>query len=190
MKKKGLIITVAVVVAIVAVIGAIIGGYNGLVKKQQEVETSWSQISVYLQSRADKIPNLVNIVKGYADYEQETLNAVTKARSAVANASGVNEQIEASNQLDSALDIWVNAVTEAYPELKANEQFTGLRDEVTGAENRIAVARKDYNEAARDFNTAIKTFPRNIFAGMLGFEAYDYFEADASAQNVPQVSFD
>ncbi len=190
MKKKGLIIIIAIVAVIVIAIGSVVGSYNGLVEKQQEVETSWSQISVYLQSRADKIPNLVNTVKGYTDYEQSTLTAVTEARSAVSKASGVNEQIEASNQLDSAVDIWVNAVTEAYPELKANTQFTALIDELTGSENRIATARKDYNEAAKEFNTKIKRFPTNLLAGMFGFEAYDYFEADSSAQSVPNVGFD
>ena len=187
MKKKGLIIIIAVI-AVVAI--AFIGSYNGLVDKQQEVETAWSQISVYLQSRADKIPNLVNTVKGYTDYEQGTLTAVTEARSAVAKANGINEQIEASNRLDSAVDIWVNAVTEAYPELKADTQFTALTDELTGSENRIATARKDYNEAAKKYNSKIKKFPTNLLAGMFGFEAYDYFEADASAQSVPQVNFD
>ena len=190
MKKKGLITIIAIIAVIVIAIGSLVGKYNSLVENQQKVETAWSQISVYLQSRADKIPNLVNTVKGYTDYEQSTLQAVTEARSAVSKANGVNEQIEASNKLDSAVDSWVNAVTEAYPELKANTQFTALIDELTGSENRIATARKDYNDAAKEYNTKIKKFPTNIIAGMFGFEAYDYFEADATAQSVPQVNFD
>lgn len=190
MKKKGLIILIAVAVVLIAIIGSIIGSYNGLVEEREEVETSWSDISVQLQRRADLIPNLVNAVKGYTEYEQSTLTAVTEARNAFQNAGTINEQIDASARLDSALDIWVNAVTEAYPELKANQQFTALTDELSGTENRIAVARKDYNEDAREFNSEIKKFPRSILASIFGFEAYDYFEASAGAENVPQVSFD
>lgn len=190
MKKKGLIITLAVVAVVVIIIGALIGGYNELVEDREEVLEAQSEISVQLQRRADLIPNFVNTVKGYSDYEQETFTAVTKARSAVQNANGAAEQAEASAQLDSAIDIWVNAVTEAYPELKANTQYIALQDELSGTENRIAVARRDYNEDAREFNTEIKKFPRSILAGLFGFDAYEYFEADESAQKVPQVSFD
>ena len=190
MKKKGLIILVAVIAVLVLIIGAIIGNYNDLVEEREEVEASRSAISVQLQRRADLIPNFVNTVKGYRDYEQSTFTAVTEARSAVLNANGAAEQAEASAQLDSAIDIWVNAVTEAYPELKANTQYIALQDELAGTENRVAVARKDYNEDAREFNSGIKKFPTNIFAGIFGFDAYEYFEADASAQKVPQVSFD
>ena len=190
MKKKGLIILVAVIAVLVLIIGAIIGNYNDLVEEREEVEASRSAISVQLQRRADLIPNFVNTVKGYSDYEQSTFTAVTEARSAVLNANGAAEQAEASAQLDSAIDIWVNAVTEAYPELKANTQYIALQDELAGTENRVAVARKDYNEDAREFNSEIKKFPTHIFAGIFGFDAYEYFEADASAQKVPQVSFD
>ncbi len=190
MKKKGLIIILAIIAVLVVIIGSVIGSYNGLVEDREEVEQSWSQISVQLQRRLDLIPNLVNTVKGYTDYEQSTLTAVTEARNALQNAGSVNEQIDAANQLDGALNVWVNAVTEAYPDLKANEQFTALQDELSGTENRIATARKDYNEDAREFNTEIKKFPKSILAGIFGFEAYDYFEAQNGAENVPQVSFD
>lgn len=190
MKKKGLIITLAIVAVVVFIIGAVMGSYNSMVSKQQTVDKAWSDISVQLQARADKIPNLVNTVKGYTDYEQSTLTAVTEARTKFLNADSVNEEVAAGEQLSSALSVWVNAVTEAYPELKANTQFTALMDEISGTENRIAVARRDYNEKALDYNTSIKKFPRNIFAGIFGFEAYDYFEASESAQNVPEVSFD
>ena len=190
MKKKGLIILISVIAVIVLIFLAVMGSYNGMVSKQQSVEKAWSDISVQLQRRADLIPNLVSTVKGYTDYEQETLTAVTEARTKFLNADSVNEGVAAGEKMSSALSVWVNAVTEAYPELKANTQFTALTDELSGTENRISVARRDYNEKAADYNTAIKKFPRNIFAGIFGFEAYDYFEASESAQNVPEVSFD
>lgn len=188
--KKGLIIALAIVAVIVIIIGACVGAYNSLVEDREEVEATYSQISVQLQRRNDLIPNLVNTVKGYTEYEQSTLTAVTEARNALSNATTVKEQSAASAQLESALDIWVNAVTEAYPELKADTQFTALTDELAGTENRISTARRDYNEEAKEYNTEIKLFPRSILAGIFGFDAYDYFEADESANNVPQVSFD
>ena len=188
--KKRTIVIIAVVAAILLAIFGVIGSYNGLVEDQQEVEASWSAISVQLQRRFDLIPNLVNTVKGYTEYEQSTLTAVTEARNALQNANSVNEQVEASNRLNGALNVWVNAVTEAYPDLKANTQFTALTDELSGTENRIAVARKDYNEDAREFNAEIRKFPRSILAGIFGFEAYDYFEAQSGAETAPQVSFD
>ncbi|MBE6749538.1 MAG: LemA family protein [Ruminococcaceae bacterium] len=189
MKKKGLIILIAVIAIIALLAGSVISSYNDLVEDREEVETSWSQISVQLQRRADLIPNLVNTVKGYTEYEQSTLTAVTEARNALKNAGSINDQITASNRLDSALNVWVNAVTEAYPELKANTQFTALTDELSGTENRIAVARRDYNEDAREFNAEIKKFPTSILAGIFGFDAYDYFEAQAGTENAPIVNF-
>lgn len=188
--KKGLIILISVIAVIVIIAGIFIGSYNGMVSKREEVESAFSTVSTYLQRRYDLIPNLVNTVKGYSEYEQSTLTAVTEARNALQNAGTTNEKVEASQRLDSAIDIWVNAVTEAYPDLKANEQYRALTDELAGSENRIATARKDYNDKAKDYNTSIKKFPRNIFASIFGFEAYDYFEANEGAQNVPQVSFD
>lgn len=189
MEKKGLIITVAVIAVVIVIAGSLIGSYNGLVTSRENVLTAQSQISTQLQRRADLIPNFVSTVKGYSDYEQNTLTAVTEARSAVSKAEGAAEQTEASEQLDSAISVWVNAVTEAYPELKADKQYIALQDELSGTENRIAIARKDYNDEAKKYNTKIKTFPRNIFAGMLGFEAFDYFQSDASAEKVPEVNF-
>lgn len=190
MKKKGLIIVIAIVAVFVLLIGSVIGSYNSLIEEQQEVLEAQSEISVQLQRRADLIPNFVSTVKGYSDYEQSTFTAVTEARSAVLNAEGAAQQAEASAQLDSAIDIWVNAVTEAYPELKANTQYIALQDELAGTENRIATARRDYNEDAREFNTDIRKFPRSILAGMFGFESYDYFEASSDAEKVPEVKFD
>lgn len=188
--KKTTIIIIAVIAVLVVLIGTVIGSYNGLVKEREVVVSAQSEISNQLQRRADLIPNFVSTVKGYSDYEQETYTAVTEARTAVAKAGTVTEQAEASNQLDSAIDIWVNAVTEAYPELKANEQYIALQDELAGTENRIAQARRDYNKAAQAFNVEVKQFPRSLLAGMFGFDAFDYFEADANANQVPQVNFD
>lgn len=190
MKKKKIIIICVVIAAIVLVLGSLIGSYNNFVEAGERVTAASAEISTQLQRRADLIPNFVSTVKGYSDYEQETFTAVTEARNAVADADTVGEQAAASQRLDSAIDIWVNAVTEAYPELKASEQYIALQDELAGTENRIAQARRDYNETAKEFNVSIKKFPRNILAGIFGFEAYEYFEADSDAQSVPQVSFD
>lgn len=190
MKKKSLWITLAVIVAVIAIIaGSLASSYNKFVDMEEKVDKAHSNISIYLQRRADLIPNFVNTVKGYSDYEQKTYTAVTEARSAVSKASGVEEQAKASAQLDSAIDIWVNAVTEAYPELKANEQYLALQDELAGSENRIATARNDYNKAAKEYNTSIRKFPANIVASVFGFEKVDYFESDESASKVPTVDF-
>lgn len=188
--KKGIAILIAVLAVIGIIIGTIAGSYNGLVNQQEEVENKHSVISVQLQRRADLIPNFVNTVKGYSDYEQKTYTAVTEARNAVAGAKTAGEQTKASEQLDSAISVWVNAVTEAYPELKANENYKALQDELAGSENRIAVARKDYNDAAKAYNSSVRRFPKNIIAGMFGFEKVEYFEAQAGSESVPQVSFD
>lgn len=188
--KKGLIAIIAVI-AIVAIIAiSLVSSYNGFVDKEEAVKTAQSTISVQLQRRADLIPNFVSTAKGYSDYEQSTLAAVTEARSKVASASGAEEQANASAQLDSAIDIWVNAVTEAYPELKADKLYIDLQTELAGTENRIAVARKDYNDAASIYNKSVRRFPGSLLAGIFGFEQVEYFEADESANQAPQVNFD
>ena len=188
--KKGLIILIAVISVVAVIAIALTGSYNGFVDKEEAVKTAQSTISVQLQRRADLIPNFVNTAKGYSDYEQSTFTAVTEARSKVAAATGAAEQAEASAQLDSAIDIWVNAVTEAYPDLKANQLYIDLQTELAGTENRIAVARKDYNDAVEIYNKAVRRFPGKIVASILGFEQAQRFEADQSANQVPQVSFD
>lgn len=189
MKKKTWIILGAVVAVIVMVVALIAGTYNSLVTLQMTVEEKQSTIQVDLQRRADLIPNFVASVKGYTEYEQSTLQAVTEARAAVGKAANAGEQAAANEQLDSAIDIWVNAVTEAYPELKASAQFIALQDELAGTENRIGVSRKDYNAAAKEYNTAIRKFPKSLFAGLFGFERAEFFEADEGAEQVPSVSF-
>lgn len=189
MKKKTWIILGAVVAVIIIVVALIVGTYNSLVTLQMTVEEKQSTIQVDLQRRADLIPNFVASVKGYTDYEQSTLQVVTEARAAVGRAADAGEQAEANERLDSAIDIWVNAVTEAYPELKASAQFIALQDELAGTENRIAVSRKDYNDAAKSYNTAIRRFPKSLFAGIFGFEKVPFFEASEGAEQVPSVSF-
>ena len=190
MKKKGLWITLAVVlVVVIAIVGSFASSYNKFVSMEEKVESASADISVYLQRRADLIPNFVNSVKGYSDYEQETYTAVTEARAAVSKADDVDEQAAASAQLDRAIDVWVNAVTEAYPELKANEQYIALQDELAGSENRIATARKDYNETAREYNNAVRRFPSNKVAALFDFDKAEYFESDDSASKVPTVDF-
>lgn len=190
MKKKGLIIIGVIVLVLVVIVASVAGSYNGLVESRESVNTAQSEISNQLQRRADLIPNFVATVKGYSDYEQKTYTAVTEARSAVSGAHTVSEQEEAAEKLNGAISVWVNAITEAYPELKASEQYKKLQDELSGTESRIATARRDYNKAAKAYNTTVKKFPRNIIAGMFGFSAVDYFEADAGTEKVPQVSFD
>ena len=190
MKRKGLIILIAVVAVIGLIIGGFVGSYNSLVEDEEEVMASYSVISTQLERRANLIPNFVSTVQGYSDYEQETFTAVTQARSAVSKADTASQQAEASAELDKAISIWVNAVTEAYPELKANEQYIALQDELTGTENRIARARIDYNDEVREFNSEIRKFPKSIVAAMFGFEKFDYFESSSDAQTVPEVNFD
>lgn len=189
--KKGLIITlISIGVVLLLLVIMAVSTYNGLVGKEEGAAEKQSAISVQLKRRADLIPNFVETVKGYSEYEQSTFTAVTEARTAVMNANSVEEQANAGAQLDSAIDVWVNAITEAYPELKASEQYVALQDELAGTENRIANARREYNEAVKEYNTSIRKFPKNIFAGMFGFEEMEYFEADESVNDVPQVSFE
>ncbi len=190
MKKKGILILIAAIAVVALIIGSVVGSYNNLVEDEEEVLEAQSAISTQLQRRADLIPNFVATVKGYSDYEQETYTAVTEARAAVSGANTPSEQAEASAQLDKAISIWVNAVTEAYPELKANQNYIALQDELAGTENRISTARIDYNEEAREFNSEIRKFPKSILASLFGFEKYDYFEAASSAEATPEVSFD
>lgn len=190
MKKKSLIVIIVILAIIGIIIAFIAGSYNGLVEKREQVDNAQATISTQLQRRADLIPNFVSTVKGYSDYEQNTYLAVTEARSAVSGAKTANEQAKANEQLDSAISVWVNAITEAYPELKADKQYTALQDELSGTENRIARARIDYNSAAKSYNVSVKKFPKNIIAGIFGFEKVEYFESQDGAESVPQVSFD
>ena len=189
MKKTLLIVIIAVAALVVIIAGACIGNYNGLVSSQEEVNTAFSDVGVQLQRRADLIPNFVNTVKGYTEYEQSTLTAVTEARAAVGKATTAAEADAAETQLDKAVSVWVNAVTEAYPDLKASTQFIALQDELAGTENRILQARKNYNKSAKEYNLKVRSFPSNIFAGMFGFSEVEYFKESEAAADVPQVNF-
>lgn len=171
--------------------------YNSLVEKQQQVDQSWAQVQNQYQRRADLIPNLVSTVKGYATHESETLEKVTEARAKVGSinisADNLDEETlakyqQAQGELTSALKSLL-AVSEAYPELKANENFMNLQVQLEGTENRISTERMRYTEAVRDYNTAIKKFPTNIYAGWFGFKEKPQFQADQSAQSAPKVEF-
>lgn len=186
MKKTGLIAVIALLV-ITAIF--MIGGYNGIVTKQETVESSLANLDVMLQRRADLIPNLVNTVKGYTSHESDVINKITTARTKLVNANGVEEKSNANNELTNSLNALM-VVVENYPDLKASQNFIALSDELAGTENRIAVARKDYNDAVKELNTTIKKFPNNLLASMFGFEQAVYFEADDKSTEVPNVSFE
>ena len=171
--------------------------YNSLVEKQQNVDQAWAQVENQYQRRADLIPNLVNTVKGYSTHESETFEKVTEARakatSITIDADNLTEENlakfqAAQNELSQALKSLL-AVTEAYPDLKANENFMNLQTQLEGTENRIATERMRYTEAVRDYNTAIKKFPTTIYAGWFGFDAKPQFKAEEGAQRAPEVSF-
>lgn len=163
------------VLALIIVIGIVI--YNGLVTSKVRVEEAWSDITVQLKRRYDLIPNLINTVKGYATHEREVFQKVTEARSNAMNAQGVKEQAKAENAFQETLKS-LFAVSEAYPDLKANQNFQALQDELVDTEDKIQAARRFYNGAARDLNIKIGTFPTLIFAGPLGFKEREFFEVD------------
>ena len=166
----------------------IVANYNVLVNLRNKVKDQWSQIDVLLKRRADLIPNLVETVKGYAKHESDVFTNVANARAKLAGASTVADKAAANGELSSALSRLL-AISENYPELKANTNFAQLQDELAGTENRLAVARKDYNDAAQAFNTKIKSFPTMLYAGAFGFTAKDYFKADEGAKTAPKVNF-
>lgn len=193
-KNKGLIITV-VVIALVAIWG--ISSYNGLVSMDENVSNSWANVETQYQRRSDLIPNLVNTVKGYAKHESQTLESVMAARS-----QATQVKIDPSNCTPQQLAAYQKAqgdvttalgkllaITENYPDLKANQNFLELQSQLEGTENRINVARKDFNDTAKKYNTSLRRFPRNIIASMFGFEKRNYFEAEAGAEKTPKVEF-
>lgn len=188
MKKKNIVILIIVAIVVIIIVGAI-SGYNGLVKLDESTNTAYADIDTQLQRRMDLIPNLVNTVKGYASHETEVFTAVSDARAKLAGAGSVEEASAANDELNSALGRLI-AISESYPELKSNENFLSLQDELAGTENRISVARIDYNNAVQKYNTKIRTFPTNIIASMLGFEKKVQFAADENAQTTPTVNFD
>ncbi|MBU1672529.1 MAG: LemA family protein [Actinobacteria bacterium] len=183
-------VIVIIVAAVVLLGGAIALLYNGLVRKRNQVENAWHQIDVQLNRRADLIPNLVETVKGYAAHEKSTFEMVTQARSAIMNAKTVGESAQAEGMLTQALKS-LFAVAEAYPELKANQNFLALQEELAGTENKIAYARQFYNDSVMSYDIARQRFPANLIAGMFGFkEEREYFEPETpEAREVPKVSF-
>ena len=187
MKKLGCFAAVLVgLILVVAIFG--FKTYNNLVKGDEGVKAAWAQVENQLQRRMDLIPNLVETVKGYASHERETLEAVTEARSRVAGAGSVNEKMAANDQLSGALSRLL-VVVEQYPNLKADQTFIRLQDELAGTENRIAVERRRYNEIARDYNIQLRSFPTVLFGRMLGFKGASLFEAQEGAAQAPKVKF-
>lgn len=193
-KNKGLIITIVVIV-LVALWG--ISSYNRLVGMDENVSNQWANVETQYQRRSDLIPNLVNTVKGYAKHESQTLEAVMAARS-----QATQVKIDPSNCTPQQLATYQKAqgdvttalgkllaITENYPDLKANQNFLELQSQLEGTENRINVARKDFNDSAKEYNTSLRRFPRNIIASMFGFEKRNYFEAEAGAEKAPKVEF-
>jgi LemA protein len=178
----------AVLLFVLIAFGGVVGIYNRLIVLRNRVDNAWSQIDVQLKRRYDLIPNLVETVKGYAVHEKETFEKVTQARNMAVDAKSVKEQGEAENMLTGALKS-LFAVAEAYPDLKANQNFMQLQEELSGTEGKIAYARQFYNDSVMSFNTGIQSFPNNLLAGMFGFAAREYFEIEVAAKEAPQVSF-
>ncbi len=198
--KKGCLIAIGVVVILIIImISSIIGTYNNMVKLDEGVKEKWSQVENVYQRRYDLIPNLVNTVKGYAAHEKETFTAVTEARAKAGGTFNISDQVlndpamfqkfqQAQSSLGGALQRLM-VVMEKYPDLKANQNFLALQDQLEGTENRIAVERKRFNEAARFYNTYIKMFPKVILANMFGFDEKQYFKSTEGAEEAPKVEF-
>jgi len=187
--KIALIVIAVLVVVLLAVGGQFISIRNDLVTRKESVTAAWSQVDVALQRRADLIPNLVETVKGFAKHEEKAISDVASARSALIGAKSPQQKIAANSQLDGALGRLL-VVVENYPNLKANENFLRLQDELAGTENRIAVERRKYNETVQSYNTQIQLFPANVVASMSGFQREDaYFKTDPGARTAPKVAF-
>ena len=186
---KKLLGPIGVIVGIIVVLGLIlVPSYNKFVNSEENVDQAYSQIETQLQRRVDLIPNLVNTVKGFAKQEKEVIAQVTEARSKLAGAKGPEEQANADAELSGALSRLL-VVVENYPDLKSNQQFTQLMDELAGTENRIAVARKDYNDEVASYNKQVKRFPGKLVASIFGFDEKEYFKAEAGAESAPDVDF-
>jgi LemA protein len=191
--RRGLLVVLAVV-GVFLVIGALVFGsfksaQNQLVQKDEAVKTSWSDVDVQLQRRADLIPNLVETVKGFTKEESTVFGDIANARAGLLNAHDPKSKIAANGTLDSAFGRLL-ALTENYPQLRSSQQFMRLQDELSGTENRIGSARRRYNETLRDYNTFVRSFPTSVWAGILGFHVNDaYFEASAASRTAPAVHF-
>ena len=196
--RRGLTLTIIVVAVVLLLVFWGVGQYNSLVVLDEQVNTSWSQVENQYQRRADLIPNLVETVKGYASHERETLEGVINARAKASQPiiqtdeemtqEQLNQFQQAQGDLTSALNRLM-VVVERYPELKADENFRQLQAQLEGTENRITTARMDFNNEAQQYNTKVRRFPTNIFAGLFGFHQRPYFQAEAGAEQAPQVKF-
>lgn len=186
--SSGKITLIAIVVIIIILVASIVGSYNSLVNLSETVNEKQNQITVQLQRRLDLIPNFVNTVKGYAAHETAAIKQVTDARTKLAGASTITDKANANNDLSGALSRLL-VIVENYPNLKANEQFRALSDELAGTENRIAYARDQYNTVVKDYNAKIRSFPTNILANMCGFKEKDYFQPTGDVNKVPSVDF-
>lgn len=188
MKVLGAILAVVLILALI-VGGMYVSRRNQMVTLNEQVKSNWAQVDVVLQRRSDLIPNLVETVKGFAAQEQTVFNDIARARAALGGARTPQDKIAANGQLDSALSRLL-VVVENYPQLKSNENFLRLQDELAGTENRIAVERKRYNDSVQAYNTYIGLFPNNIFAGWAGFQRNNaYFEAAPTSREAPKVQF-
>jgi LemA protein len=188
--KKGLVVLIVLVVIALILGSSFVSRRNQMAIKREAVNAAWAQVDVVLQRRADLIPNLVETVKGFAVQEQIVFGDIAKARSALLGAHSPAEKIAANGQLDSALGRLL-VVVENYPQLKSNENFLRLQDELAGTENRIAVERRRYNEVVQDYNTYISLFPNSLVASLAGFARNDaYFKTDEGARQAPKVNFD
>ena len=187
--KAGIVALVVLLLAAFLIGGSYVGRRNEMVRKNEAVKSQWSQVDVVLQRRADLIPNLVETVKGFAAQEQTVFHDIAAARSALMGAQTPADKIAANGQLDGALSRLL-LIVENYPQLKSNENFLRLQDELAGTENRIAVERKRYNDAIQDYNTYIGLFPNNIYAGWAGFQRNNaYFAATEASREAPKVQF-
>ncbi|OPY13478.1 MAG: LemA family protein [Syntrophus sp. PtaB.Bin001] len=187
-RKNFLIGTVVSLIVLISLYSFFKGKYNAFVALDESVKSSWAQVENQLQRRYDLIPNLVETVKGYARQEKDVLIEVTNARARVGGAGTVPEKIQANNELSGALSRLL-VVVEQYPDLKANQNFIRLQDELAGTENRIAVERRRYNEEVKRYNVAVRQFPNNIVAAVFGFQPAAFFEAPAAAKDAPKVRF-
>ncbi len=187
--KAGVIALIIIVLLVFWVGSTFVGHRNEMVRKREQVNAAWSQVDVVLQRRADLIPNLVETVKGFAAHEEKVFGDIAAARAAMIGAKTPQEKIAANSQLDSALGRLL-VVAENYPQLRSNENFLRLQDELAGTENRIAIERRRYNETVQDYNTYISLFPNNLVASFSGFTRNDaYFKTDEGARQAPKVNF-
>ena len=188
-KYTWLIVVAVILLLVVGGLSWYVGQRNALIALEESVNGAWSEVDNQLQRRSDLIPNLVSTVRGFAAQEQQVFADIAEARSRLAGAQTVSETAESYQQMESALSRLL-VVVEAYPELRSNQNFIRLQDELAGTENRIAVARQRYNNSVQSFNARIRMFPASLFAGGLGLTQRDYFEIDQQARSVPQVNFD